>query len=124
MAQDLWLAHHQILSINFLKDFIELNISSDTMIKNMKHVKHLKHLSWWIYGYWEKFNETSLPEKKDFYSHWNMENISDADYAHWKRVWKEFEIKKLWEYHDLYVQRNALFLADVFENFRNMCFEI
>ena len=73
---------------------------------------------------WEKFNETSLPEKKDFYSHWNMENISDADYAHWKRVWKEFEIKNLWEYHDLYVQRNALFLADVFENFRNMCFEI
>ena len=73
---------------------------------------------------WEKFNETSLPEKKDFCSHWNMEDISDADYAHWKRVWKEFEIKKLWEYHDLYVQRNALFLADVFENFRNMCLEI
>ena len=73
---------------------------------------------------WEKFNETSLPEKKDFCSHWNMEDISDADYAHWKRVWKEFEIKRLWEYHDLYVQRNALFLADVFENFRNMCFEI
>ena len=73
---------------------------------------------------WEKFNETSLTEKKDFYSHWNMEDISDADYAHWKRVWKEFEIKRLWEYHDLYVQRNALFLADVFENFRNTCLEI
>ena len=38
-----------------------------------------------------------------------MEVISDADYAHAKRVCKEFEIKNLAEYHDLYVQRNALF---------------
>ena len=27
----------------------------------------------------EKFNETSLPEKEDFYSHVNMEDITDAD---------------------------------------------
>ena len=94
------------------------------MIKNMKHVKHLKHLSWWIYGWLRKIQWNIITWKKDFYSHWNMKDISDADYAHWKRVWKEFEIKKLREYHDLYVQRNALFLADVFENFRNMCLEI
>ena len=34
------------------------------------------------YGYiddWKKINETSLPEKKDFYSHLNMEGITDAD---------------------------------------------
>ena len=43
---------------------------------------------------WEKFNETSLPEKEDFYSHLNMEDITDADYAHAKRVCKDFEIKK------------------------------
>ena len=52
---------------------------------------------------WEKFNETSLPEKEDFYSHLNMEDITDADYAHAKRVCKDFEIKNLEEYHDLYV---------------------
>ena len=42
---------------------------------------------------WEKFNETSLPEKEDFYSHLNMEDIIDADYAQAKRVSKDFEIK-------------------------------
>ena len=53
-----------------------------------------------------------------------MEDITDADYAHTKRVCKDFEIKNLGEYHDLYVQSDTLLLADVFENFRNMCFEI
>ena len=42
----------------------------------------------------EKFNETSLPEKEDFYSHLNMEDITNADYAHAKKVWKDFETKK------------------------------
>ena len=42
---------------------------------------------------WEKLNETSLPEKEDFYSHLNLEDITDADYALAKRVCKEFEIK-------------------------------
>ena len=50
--------------------------------------------------------------------------IMDADYAHAKRVCKEFEIKHLGEYQDLYAQRDTLLLADVFENFRNMCREI
>ena len=44
---------------------------------------------------WEKFNETTLPEKGDFYSHLNMEVITDADYAHAKRFCKDFEIKNL-----------------------------
>ena len=42
---------------------------------------------------WEKFNETSLPEKEDFYSHLNMEDVTDADYAHIKSVCKDFQIK-------------------------------
>ena len=41
---------------------------------------------------WEKLNETSLPEKEDFYSHLNMEDITNADYAHPKIVCKDFEI--------------------------------
>ena len=53
-----------------------------------------------------------------------MEDITDADYVHAKRVCKDFEIKNLGEYHDLYVQSDTLLLADVFENFRNMCFQI
>ena len=49
-----------------------------------------------------------------------MEDITDANNAHVKRVCKDFEIKNWGEYHDLYVQSNTLFLADVFDNFRNM----
>ena len=47
----------------------------------------------------EKFNEKSLYEEENFYSHLNMEDITDADYTHAKRV-----CKSLGEYHDLYVQ--------------------
>ena len=46
------------------------------------------------------------------------------DYAHGKRVCKNFEIKNLRKYHDLYVQSATLLLADVFENFRSKCLEI
>ena len=42
---------------------------------------------------WGKFNETSLSEKELFYSHLNMDDITDADYAHVKRVRKYFEIQ-------------------------------
>ena len=70
---------------------------------------------------WEKFNETSLPEKEDFYRHLNREDITDADYAH---VCKDFEVKNLGEYYDLYVQSDTLLLADVSENFRNKFLKI
>ena len=42
---------------------------------------------------WENFDESLLSEKEDFYSHLNMEDITDADYAHAKRICKDFEIK-------------------------------
>ena len=53
-----------------------------------------------------------------------MEDITDADYRHAKNVCKDFEIKSLGEHHNLYVQSHTLLLADVFQNFQNMCFEI
>ena len=61
---------------------------------------------------WGKFNEISLPEKEDFYIHLNMEDITDADYTHTKRVCKNFEIKGLGEYQDLHVESNKLLLSD------------
>ena len=73
---------------------------------------------------WERFNETSLPPKESFYSELNLEDISDKDYLHVQKVWDVFEIKNLGEYHDLYIQSDALLLADVFEKFRNTCIEI
>ena len=64
---------------------------------------------------WEKFNETSVPEKEDFYNHLNMEDITDTYCRYAECICKNFEIKNLGEYHDLYVQ--SCILADVFENF-------
>ena len=72
---------------------------------------------------WGKFNKASLPEKEYFNSHLNMEDTTGADYTHAKKVCKNFEIKSLGEYHNLFVQSNTLLLADVF-NFWNMCLEI
>ena len=70
---------------------------------------------------WERFNDKSLPSKKDFYSNLNMEDIDDIDYRHGNNVFKRFELENLGDYHDLYVQSDTLLLADVFENFRDMC---
>ena len=66
----------------------------------------------------EKLSETELPENKDFHSHLEIYDITDA---HPKRVCKDFEIKNLGEYNDLYDESDTLLLADVFGNFRNMC---
>ena len=60
-----------------------------------------------VYSYiymdeWEKLNETSLP------GNLNMEDITNSDYMHAKRLWK------LWK----------LPLSDAFENFREMCQKI
>ena len=81
----------------------------------------------YLYEYidsWERFDETSLPDKEAFYSSLNMEGITSVDYRHAKRVYKGFKLKNLGNYHDLYVQSDTLLLADVFENFRNKCIEI
>ena len=64
---------------------------------------------------WERFNEISLPSKED------INDINDIDYRHANNVFKRFELESLGQYHDLYVQSDTLLLADVFENFRDMC---
>ena len=71
----------------------------------------------------EKFNETSLPKKEDFYSKLNDENITEDEYAHAKTVWETFKCKTLGDYHDLYVKTDVALLADVFENFRKLCLQ-
>ena len=53
-----------------------------------------------------------------------MEDITDVDYRHAKRVFKYFDNKNPGDSPDLYVQSDTLLLADVFENFRNICLKI
>ena len=73
---------------------------------------------------WERFDEISFPDKEGFYSSLNMEDTTDVDHRHAKRVFKTLNNKNLGDHHDLYVQSDTLLLADVFENFRNKCIEI
>ena len=53
---------------------------------------------------WGKFNEKTLLEKEEFYNNLNLEDITDADCMHAERICKEFEIRNLGEYHDLYLE--------------------
>ena len=69
----------------------------------------------------ERFKETKLPPKEAFYYRLNNEGISDEDYTHAKKVWKEFKMEHLQDYHNLYNETDVLLLADVFENFRDIC---
>ena len=54
----------------------------------------------------------------------NIEDITDADYIHAKRVCKDFEIEHLGEYYDLYLKSDLKHLADVFENTRKRCLKM
>ena len=60
---------------------------------------------------WERFDENTIPPKEAFYSELNLENITDKDYGHVKKVWEAFEIINLGEYHDLYVQCDTLVMC-------------
>ena len=51
----------------------------------------------------KRFDETSSLDKEDFYSSLNMEDITDVDHRHAKRVFKNLNNKTLGDYHDLYI---------------------
>ena len=69
----------------------------------------------------EKFKKQSLSKKTSFFSRLKQEKISDEDFDHAQRVWKEFELKNMGDFHDLYLKTDVLLLADVMENFRKLC---
>ena len=72
---------------------------------------------------WDKFEESQLPPIEAFYSNLNMTNVSEGDYEHVQRFWKEFRIRNLGEYHDLYLCTDVILLANMFEAFRDTCLE-
>ena len=69
----------------------------------------------------ERLAEKKLPPKESFYSRLSGDGISDEDYEHAQRVWETFGMTTLRDYHDLYNQSDVLLLADIFENFRDVC---
>lgn len=70
---------------------------------------------------WEKFSETILTPKSNFFSKVMDSGISDDDYEYAKMIWTEFKVINLGEYSDLYLKTDVLLLADVFETFRDVC---
>ena len=72
----------------------------------------------------ERFKENKPPPQKAFYSKLSGRGITIEDYKHVWNVWNTFNMKTLKEYHELYNITDVLLLADVFENFRNLCLKI
>ena len=109
----------------FNEDLIKKLKNTDSFCNNdINKFVSLLRKGVYLYEYvdnWERFSEISLPSKEGFYSSLNTEDIKDIDYRHANNVFKSFELKNLGQYYDLYVQSDTLLLADVFENFRDMC---
>ena len=72
---------------------------------------------------WERFIEAILLGKEEIYSNLNIEDVTDANNMHVKRVSKYFKIKNLGEYLNLYLVSDVLLLADVFGNFKKNAFK-
>ena len=99
-------------------DKLVSNIPKDDLIYTSKVFKR-KRLNLMsqkgVYPYdfmdsFEKFNQTELPSKEQFYSILNDQHITDDEYAHAKNVWKTFKIKNLGEYHNIYLAGDTILL--------------
>ena len=92
-----------------------------------KQAEILKQKGFYPYEYMnseEKFNDTKLPPREVFYSKLSGRGIKEKDYKHAWNVWNSFKMKTFKEYHELYNITDVLLLADVFENFRDICLKI
>ncbi|GET66364.1 uncharacterized protein LOC110249295 [Rhizophagus irregularis DAOM 181602=DAOM 197198] len=69
---------------------------------------------------WKKFEKTSLPPKRAFYSKFNETIISDKEYEYAQYVWEKAGYKTMQDYHDIYLKTDVFLLADIFQNFREM----
>ena len=129
----------KLIELRFIDSFKFMSSSLDSLTKNL--VRGGKKLFGFedyselqydlltrkgVYPYeyvnsWDQFSETQLPPIDVFYSNLNMSSISEEDYQHGQRVWEEFGIHNLGDYHDLYLRTDVVLLANVYEAFRDTC---
>ena len=69
----------------------------------------------------QKFQQTNLLTIEAFFSTLRNEGISVEDYVHAQTMFAEFQCQSLGDYHDFYLKSDVLLLADVFQNFRDIC---
>ena len=121
-------------SFKFMSDSLEslVNNLPDDAFNNLERyykgekLSLVKEKGFYPYEYMnslKRFKENKIPSKEAFYSRLTGEGISDEGYERVKKVWNVFGMKTLQDYHDLYNVTDVLLLADVFENFRNVCME-
>jgi hypothetical protein len=97
-----------------------------TLEKEMGTNELLKKKGVFPYEYMTGYNrlqESRLPPKEEFHSKLNNTDISDDEYVHAEKVWKAFNCKTMADYHNLYLKTDVLLLADVMENYRNICID-
>ena len=119
-------------SMKFLKSSVEAlvnNLPKDGFNNLEKYftteqIKLLKQKGFYPYEYMdsiEKLKDTKPPPQQAFYSKLTGKGINNYNYNHVLNVWKTFKMKTLKEYHEVYNITDVLLLADVFENFRDLC---
>ena len=119
-------------SIKFLKSSFEAlvnNLPEDCFNNLEKYftpeqVKLLKQKGFFPYDYMddiEKLKDEKPPPQKAFYSKLKGNRISNYNYNHVLKVWETCNIKTLKDYLKFYNESDVLLLADVFENFRDIC---
>ena len=131
----------KFFKIRFLDSFKFMSSSLGALVNNLpkdafknleryntpEEAKLIKRKGVYPYEYMnteERFNETKLPPKKAFYSKLTGKGITEEDYKHALNVWNAFNMKTLKDYHELYNETDVLLMADVFENFRDICLKI
>ena len=91
-----------------------------------EHVKLLKQKGFFPYDYMdslEKLKDDKPPPQNVFYSKLKGKGINESNYKHVLNVWRSFNIKTFKNYLKLYNISDVLLLADVFENFRDLCMD-
>ena len=122
-------------SLKFLLSSIEAlvnNLPEDGFKIISKHftpeqVELIKQKGFYPYEYMdteEKFNDPNPPPREAFYSKLTGKGITEKNYKHVLNVWNTFNMKSMKDYHKLYNETDVLLLADVFENFRDLCLKI
>ena len=127
------------IKLRFIDSFKFMSSSLDSLVNNLAHgggkffgfeeysenqYKLLIQKGIYPYEYmtdWDKFKEMKLPLREAFYSKLNMAGVREEDYEHACRVWKEFGLKDLGEYHNLYLKTDVILLANISEEFRKVC---
>ena len=129
------------IELRFIDSFKFMSSSLDSLVNNLAKGGHefwgfekrsLKQkelqIRKGVYPYeymdsWDRFEEKRLPSIDEFYSKLNMSGISEKDYQHSCKVWNEFDLKNMGDYHDLYLETDVILLANVFESFRKVCLD-